>query len=43
MQTLTHICLCFGFIERLIVVAEHYETSMSDLQKQGKPTRWDCH
>lgn len=26
-------------VERLIVVAEHYESSLSDFQKQGKTAR----
>lgn len=28
-------------VERLIVVAEHYESSLSDFQKQSKAARWD--
>lgn len=27
------------FVERLIVVAEHYESNLSDFQKQGKAVR----
>lgn len=29
----------FCFVERLIVVAEHYESNLSDFQKQGKAVR----
>lgn len=36
-----YICLSasYCFIERLIVVAEHYENSLSDFQKQREKVR----
>ncbi|KAM3865081.1 TBC domain-containing protein kinase-like protein isoform 2-T2 [Diretmus argenteus] len=43
LKTITHPRLCQyvdisrGKHERLVVVAEHYESSLSDFQKQGKP------
>ncbi|KAM3865082.1 TBC domain-containing protein kinase-like protein isoform 3-T3 [Diretmus argenteus] len=46
LKTITHPRLCQyvdisrGKHERLVVVAEHYESSLSDFQKQGKPARY---